>query len=242
MVSHSWGDNVFRSFLRWAAANDPDWVERHIAAYINIAGPTLGVPKAITALLSGAAAPACPTRVAARAPSRAPVRCMRSRAAVLSGERQRARPRRARPCAPSTVVGSGGLQTGSGRSALWKRGAWGSVSDYPGAERRRQVSSQRADAARRAGETRDTAELGLIGAYLSDNFVPRNQRVRLFRTWGSGIGMLPAGGTAAWGNASWAPDDTPQMAEHNLTYGCAARGAPRALARPLPACRALFVT
>jgi hypothetical protein len=101
------------------------------------------------------------------------------------------------------------------------------------AERWQQVQSQHANAARRAGETRDTAELGLIGAYLSDNFVPRNQRVRLFRTWGSGIGMLPAGGTAAWGNASWAPDDTPQMAEHSLTYGCAPRGAPRALARPL---------
>ena len=73
----------------------------------------------------------------------------------------------------------------------------------------------------RAGETRDTAELGLIGAYLSDNFVPRNQRVRLFRTWGSGIGMLPAGGTAAWGNATWAPDDTEDMIARNLTYGCA---------------------
>ena len=74
-----------------------------------------------------------------------------------------------------------------------------------------------------AGETRDTAELGLIGAYLSDNFVPRNQRVRLFRTWGSGIGMLPAGGTAAWGNATWAPDDTADMAARNLTYGCAVK-------------------
>ncbi|KAK9822390.1 hypothetical protein WJX81_007759 [Elliptochloris bilobata] len=121
VVSHSWGDNVFRAFMRWAAAGDPEWVERHVAAYVNIAGPTLGVPKAITALLSG--------------------------------------------------------------------------------------------------ETRDTAELGLIGAYLSDNFVPRNQRVKLFRTWGSGIGMLPAGGTAAWGNATWAPDDTPDMAARNLTYG-----------------------
>ena len=78
---------------------------------------------------------------------------------------------------------------------------------------------------RRAGETRDTAELGLIGAYLSDNFVPRNQRVRLFRTWGSGIGMLPAGGTAAWGNATWAPDDTEDMIARNLTYGCAAGAA-----------------
>ena len=53
-MSHSWGDNVFRAFMRWAAASDPEWVERHVAAYINVAGPVLGVPKAITALLSGA--------------------------------------------------------------------------------------------------------------------------------------------------------------------------------------------
>ena len=57
LVSHSWGDSVVRAFMRWAAAGDPDWVERHVAAYVNIAGPTLGVPKAVTALLSGAHAP-----------------------------------------------------------------------------------------------------------------------------------------------------------------------------------------
>lgn len=45
--------------------------------------------------------------------------------------------------------------------------------------------------------------------------------MKLFRTWGSGIGMLPSGGTAAWGNATWAPDDTPEMIARNLTYGCA---------------------
>lgn len=57
LVSHSWGDSVVRAFMRWAAAGDSDWVERHVAAYVNIAGPTLGVPKAVTALLSGAQAP-----------------------------------------------------------------------------------------------------------------------------------------------------------------------------------------
>ena len=54
-----------------------------------------------------------------------------------------------------------------------------------------------------AGETRDTAVMGLVGDFLSDKFVPRDERVRLFRTWGSGIGMLPAGGP------------------RNLTHGCA---------------------
>jgi phospholipid:diacylglycerol acyltransferase len=54
VASHSWGDNVFRNFMLWAIEGDPDWVERHIAAYINIAGPTLGVAKSMTSLLSGA--------------------------------------------------------------------------------------------------------------------------------------------------------------------------------------------
>ena len=63
--------------------------------------------------------------------------------------------------------------------------------------------------------------MGLVGDFLSDKFVPRDERVRLFRTWGSGLGMLPIGGTAAWGNATWAPDDTPEMTERNLTHGYA---------------------
>ena len=70
-----------------------------------------------------------------------------------------------------------------------------------------------------SGETRDTAELGLIGAFLSDSLVPRNVRVKLFRTWGSGLGMLPIGGPAVWGNSTWAPDDTTEMKDKNVTYG-----------------------
>ena len=76
---------------------------------------------------------------------------------------------------------------------------------------------------RTTGETRDTAELGLIGAFLSDSLVPRNARVKLFRTWGSGIGMLPIGGPAIWGNNTWAPDDTPKMKSENVTFGCASK-------------------
>jgi phospholipid:diacylglycerol acyltransferase len=57
VASHSWGDNVFRNFLVWITEDDPDWVEQHIYAYINIAGPVLGVAKSMTSLLSGAAAP-----------------------------------------------------------------------------------------------------------------------------------------------------------------------------------------
>ena len=31
----------------------PDWVDKHIAVFINIAGSMLGVPKAVSAILSG---------------------------------------------------------------------------------------------------------------------------------------------------------------------------------------------
>ncbi|EIE21902.1 Lecithin:cholesterol acyltransferase [Coccomyxa subellipsoidea C-169] len=118
VASHSWGDNVFRNFMVWIGEDDPDWVEKHVAAYVNIAGPVLGVAKSMTSLLSG--------------------------------------------------------------------------------------------------ETRDTAELGLIGAFLSDNLVPRNERVKLFRTWGSAMGMLPVGGPDIWGNTTWAPDDTLEMTKQNV--------------------------
>ena len=49
--------------------------------------------------------------------------------------------------------------------------------------------------------------------------MPRNERVRLFRTWGAGIGMLPSGGPAFWGNVTHAPDDTPEMQEQGVSYG-----------------------
>jgi hypothetical protein len=77
----------------------------------------------------------------------------------------------------------------------------------------------------RTGETRDTAVMGLVGDFLTDKFVPRSERIELFRTWGSGLGMLPIGGAHAWGNASSAPDDTPEMIARNITHGRAALGA-----------------
>jgi hypothetical protein len=67
--------------------------------------------------------------------------------------------------------------------------------------------------------------MGLVGDFLTDKFVPRSERIQLFRTWGSGLGMLPIGGAAAWGNASHAPDDTPEMVARNITHGRAAPGA-----------------
>jgi len=58
LASHSMGGQVALYFLKWVEAESGggggrDWVDRHIEAFINIAGTMLGVPKAISALLSG---------------------------------------------------------------------------------------------------------------------------------------------------------------------------------------------
>jgi len=58
LTSHSMGALVVHYFFAWATSaqgggGGRNWVDRHIHAYINIAGTHLGVPKAVTALLSG---------------------------------------------------------------------------------------------------------------------------------------------------------------------------------------------
>lgn len=52
------GSLVFYYFLKWAESpkggnGGENWTENHIESFINIAGPLLGVPKGLTALLSG---------------------------------------------------------------------------------------------------------------------------------------------------------------------------------------------
>ncbi|KAG8980879.1 hypothetical protein FRB93_008884 [Tulasnella sp. JGI-2019a] len=58
LVGHSMGSTVVLYFLKWVEAESGgnggrDWVDKHIEAWINIGGPLLGVPKAMTAFLSG---------------------------------------------------------------------------------------------------------------------------------------------------------------------------------------------
>jgi len=53
LTSHSYGENVARSFLHWVDERSPGWLEEHVEAHVAIAGTTLGVPKALTAALSG---------------------------------------------------------------------------------------------------------------------------------------------------------------------------------------------
>mmetsp|Transcript_1417 Transcript_1417/g.2985 ORF Transcript_1417/g.2985 Transcript_1417/m.2985 type:complete len:739 (+) Transcript_1417:101-2317(+) len=61
MISHSMGGTVAYYFLQWVVADvkigggggGKKWVEKHVHAFVNIAGTLLGAPKAIPALLSG---------------------------------------------------------------------------------------------------------------------------------------------------------------------------------------------
>ena len=61
LTSHSMGALVIHYFFNWVTTSESkggggggrNWVDKHIHAYINIAGAHLGVPKASTALLSG---------------------------------------------------------------------------------------------------------------------------------------------------------------------------------------------
>lgn len=121
IAAHSWGDNVARAFLHWMEDRQPGWVDEHVAVHFNIAGPTLGVPKSATALLSG--------------------------------------------------------------------------------------------------EMRETSQLTGMAYLLGEQLLCKEDRTLLWRTWGSAIGMLPIGGSAIWGNETWAPDDTPEIRAANRTFG-----------------------
>lgn len=39
--------------MHWVEAGEPGWLAANVEAHVAIAGVTLGVPKAVTALLSG---------------------------------------------------------------------------------------------------------------------------------------------------------------------------------------------
>ncbi|CAO3653233.1 unnamed protein product [Mucor hiemalis] len=58
IVTHSMGSSMFPYFLKWVE-NDQggnggkQWVNDHVESFVNIGGPMMGVPKALTSLLSG---------------------------------------------------------------------------------------------------------------------------------------------------------------------------------------------
>lgn len=51
VMCHSMGSNVWFYFMKWV--EDDAWIEKHIHAVSNIGGPMLGMPKSLSAVLSG---------------------------------------------------------------------------------------------------------------------------------------------------------------------------------------------
>ncbi|KAF8526019.1 Lecithin:cholesterol acyltransferase-domain-containing protein [Hysterangium stoloniferum] len=58
-----------------------------------------------------------------------------------------------------------------------------------------------------SGEMKDTVAVNPAGAYVLERFFSRNERARLFRSWAGSASMWIKGGSAIWGNSTWAADD-----------------------------------
>lgn len=67
-----------------------------------------------------------------------------------------------------------------------------------------------------SGEMKDTAQLNAFAVYGLEKFLSKEDRAEIFRAMPGLSSMLPKGGDAVWGNATWAPDD---IAANNFTYG-----------------------
>ena len=60
-----------------------------------------------------------------------------------------------------------------------------------------------------SGEMKDTAQLNAFAVYGLEKFLSREERAEIFRAMPGISSMLPKGGSAVWGNSTWAPDDKP---------------------------------
>lgn len=67
-----------------------------------------------------------------------------------------------------------------------------------------------------SGEVRDTAQLGVVSAYVLEKFFSRRERADLFRSWGGLSSMIPKGGNRVWGTVRGAPDDGTHDEEETL--------------------------
>ncbi|KAF9436463.1 hypothetical protein BGZ76_003924 [Entomortierella beljakovae] len=67
-----------------------------------------------------------------------------------------------------------------------------------------------------SGEVRDTAQLGVVSAYVLEKFFSRRERADLFRSWGGLTSMIPKGGNRVWGVSHRAPDDGTHDEEETL--------------------------
>ena len=66
-----------------------------------------------------------------------------------------------------------------------------------------------------SGEMKDTAQLNAFAVYGLEKFLSKDDRVEIFRAMPGLSSMLPKGGEAVWGNATWSPEDITA----NFTYG-----------------------
>ncbi|GLA15692.1 hypothetical protein AnigIFM62618_002238 [Aspergillus niger] len=64
-----------------------------------------------------------------------------------------------------------------------------------------------------SGEMRDTAQLNAFAVYGLEKFLSKEERAEIFRAMPGISSMLPKGGEAVWGNATWAPDDQPNQSQ-----------------------------
>ncbi len=69
-----------------------------------------------------------------------------------------------------------------------------------------------------SGEMKDTAQLNAFAVFGLEKFLSREERAEIFRAMPGISSMLPKGGDAVWGNATFAPDDLASPAQ-NLTNG-----------------------
>lgn len=67
-----------------------------------------------------------------------------------------------------------------------------------------------------SGEMKDTAQLNAFAVYGLEKFLSKEERAEIFRAMPGLSSMLPKGGDAVWGNATWSPDD---IFTRNFTYG-----------------------
>jgi phospholipid:diacylglycerol acyltransferase len=67
-----------------------------------------------------------------------------------------------------------------------------------------------------SGETRDTAQMGTLEAYLLDLMLNKQERLSLFRTWMGGFAIFPKGGTRIWGSSEKGSPDIPAGSDSNF--------------------------
>lgn len=69
-----------------------------------------------------------------------------------------------------------------------------------------------------SGEMKDTAQLNAFAVYGLERFLSKEERAEIFRAMPGISSMLPKGGSAIWGNLTYAPDDEAPP-KQNISFG-----------------------